>query len=115
MLGYNAGKCRWYEDKCLHTGNKNGRDDHEEEIMKPYAEMTKEELIALRKELKAQYREMQGKMCIRDRAKRGFWSGMRRCFPTHSGHFQTATLRCGSGSRSANGTEVPRIRWWPFR
>ena len=29
--------------------------------MKPYAEMTKEELIALRKELKAQYREMQGK------------------------------------------------------
>ena len=61
MLGYNAGKCRWYEDKCLHTGNKNGRDDHEEEIMKPYAEMTKEELIALRKELKAQYREMQGK------------------------------------------------------
>ena len=53
MLGYNAGKCRWYEDKCLHTGNKNERDDHEEEIMKPYAEMTKEELIALRKELKA--------------------------------------------------------------
>ena len=33
----------------------------EEEIMKPYAEMTKEELLALRKELKAQYREMQGK------------------------------------------------------
>ena len=29
--------------------------------MKPYAEMTKEELVALRKELKAQYREMQGK------------------------------------------------------
>ena len=29
--------------------------------MKPYAEMTKDELVALRKELKAQYREMQGK------------------------------------------------------
>lgn len=29
--------------------------------MKPYAEMTKEELIALRKDLKAQYREMQGR------------------------------------------------------
>lgn len=29
--------------------------------MKPYAEMTKEELVALRKELKGQYREMQGK------------------------------------------------------
>ena len=29
--------------------------------MKPYAEMTKEELLALRKELKAQYRELQGK------------------------------------------------------
>ena len=29
--------------------------------MKPYAEMTKEELQELRKELKAQYREMQGK------------------------------------------------------
>jgi len=29
--------------------------------MKPYAEMTREELLALRKELKAQYREMQSK------------------------------------------------------
>ncbi len=39
----------------------NGRDDHEEEIMKPYAEMTKEELLALESELEAQYREIQGK------------------------------------------------------
>ena len=29
--------------------------------MKPYAEMTREELTALRKELKGKYREMQGK------------------------------------------------------
>ena len=29
--------------------------------MKPYAEMTREELMALRKELKARYREFQGK------------------------------------------------------
>lgn len=29
--------------------------------MKPYAEMTKEELMELRKTLKAQYREYQGK------------------------------------------------------
>ena len=29
--------------------------------MKPYAELTKDGLVALRKELKAQYREMQGK------------------------------------------------------
>ena len=29
--------------------------------MKPSAEMTKEELVALRKDLTAQYRELQGK------------------------------------------------------
>ena len=33
----------------------------EEEIMKPYAEMTKEELVALRKDLKAKYHDFQTK------------------------------------------------------
>ena len=31
------------------------------ETMKPYEEMTREELLALRKELKAKYRDFQGK------------------------------------------------------
>ena len=30
------------------------------ETMKPYEEMTREELLALRKELKAKYRDFQG-------------------------------------------------------
>ncbi len=50
------------EDKCLHTGNK--MDEKiivREDIMKPYAEMTKEELLALRQDLKAQYHEFQAK------------------------------------------------------
>ena len=33
----------------------------QEDIMKPYAEMTKEELLSLRQDLKAQYREFQAK------------------------------------------------------
>ena len=42
--------------------------------MKPYAEMTKEELVALRKELKAQYREMQV------RIKAGYVQGQSRAW-----------------------------------
>ena len=35
--------------------------EYEEEIMKPYAEMSKEELVALRRDLKAKYHDFQTK------------------------------------------------------
>ena len=61
---YNARKCKLVADRCTPAGYKRVKrimKGIKEDIMKPYAEMTKDELVALRKELKAQYREMQGK------------------------------------------------------
>ena len=50
MLMYNARKCKLVADRCTPAGYKRVKrimKGIKEEIMKPYAEMTKDELVAL--------------------------------------------------------------------